>query len=277
MNTIIAIKSLLSRVPSLYTNISRNPNVHFLLGRSHRTVSFLARDQSPMERLIERSRRRYESKKEKPNLCNMLPTYVLNLCQEVTSFTTDKDKTKQKFPVNDGRLATRLIINEDIQNLVSAVLEALQRSNPTKFAELLSTARDLGKLQNIMKSPSIQEFVCSLNSQPILSSCESFHLSQPFKYSVPLNVTAPHPHLENLIFEIRNNVLRSSTSAKESTPKLKKSSIISTSSRKNELPSSIVNLRYMTKQGSLDVERLAYILKSVEYLIILTHTTYVHI
>ncbi|XP_031354780.1 uncharacterized protein LOC116179201 isoform X1 [Photinus pyralis] len=161
--------------------------------RSRRPISFLSKDQSPLEKLIERSRKRRVT-----NRCPKLsPTYVLDVNNE------------QKEVITDGRLAERTIINDKIMLLIQTVLEALQVSNPEKMKDLQTKAQDGDVLMGIAQKPEMQDFLQILRKQLIVSSCECFHLTQPFKAAtVPLQVAPSALSLKSLVNYIRGNVLQ---------------------------------------------------------------------
>ncbi|XP_031354781.1 uncharacterized protein LOC116179201 isoform X2 [Photinus pyralis] len=131
--------------------------------RSRRPISFLSKDQSPLEKLIERSRKRRVT-----NRCPKLsPTYVLDVNNE------------QKEVITDGRLAERTIINDKIMLLIQTVLEALQVSNPEKMKDLQTKAQDGDVLMGIAQKPEMQDFLQILRKQLIVSSRRTLDLDDP--------------------------------------------------------------------------------------------------
>lgn len=77
--------------------------------------------------------------------------------------------SKSRECLRDGRLARRMIINDGVREVIRAVLDALQRSNPSKVQELLIHARDPAKLKEIVNKPQVLNFINELTEQPILS------------------------------------------------------------------------------------------------------------
>lgn len=127
---------------------------------------------------------------------------------EPTDSASGKPKSERTL-IRDGRLAARLFINEKIVQLIETALVALQQSNPQKFEELLAMASNPDVLKKIFDKPHIQDFLESLKSQMLISSCESFRLSPPFKAKFSsLSVKTVKGGLENLIKLIRRNVLQ---------------------------------------------------------------------
>lgn len=130
--------------------------------------------------------------------------------------------------IRDGRLAERILINDKIIQLVHTVIDALEESNPESMNKLLNLANDQERLKEIVQKPHIQNFLSSLNHQNLVSrfghlhlnislkrcpcftsSCEAFHLTKPFKTStIPLLVQTSSNSLENLVKQIRKNILQ---------------------------------------------------------------------
>ncbi|KAK5641693.1 hypothetical protein RI129_010240 [Pyrocoelia pectoralis] len=127
--------------------------------KTKRPISFLAKDQSPLEKLIERSRKRRIMDKH-PKLT---PTYVLDINNK------NEDESEDDCVIRDGRLAERIIINDKILILIHTVLDALQLSNPEKMAELMSKAQDENILKEIIEKPDLQDFLQTLHKQLIIS------------------------------------------------------------------------------------------------------------
>ncbi|KAF5302589.1 hypothetical protein FQA39_LY10207 [Lamprigera yunnana] len=167
--------------------------------RKRRSLSLLSKDQSPLERLIERSRK----KRRIDNLTKLLPTYVLDI----------EASKKENSLIRDGRLSERMIINDNIVQIMHAVLAALQNSNFEKMQELISKANSKTFLTELVEKPNVQEFMSALQKQVMISryicSCDCFHLTQPFRSAaVSLKLTTSSHSLITLVNHIRKNVLQ---------------------------------------------------------------------
>ncbi|KAF5296479.1 hypothetical protein FQR65_LT01468 [Abscondita terminalis] len=166
--------------------------------KCNRPFKFLIKEKSPLERLIERSKKR----RKIDDLTKLLPTYVIDL-------TDDDDESHKSGPlIRDGRLAQRIIINDKIVQLVHTVLDALRTSNPHRMDELIAKANDQNYLTVLVDKSSLQVFWANLQNQMIVYNCDFFHLTPPFKANtVSLRLTTSRT-LRKLIHHIRENVFQ---------------------------------------------------------------------
>lgn len=80
-------------------------------------------------------------------------------CAETTEFG---DKTENKDLINDGRLATRILLNERVRELINTALNALRQSNPDKNYEIFEMANDVSCLKNLFTKKKILDFLDDL-------------------------------------------------------------------------------------------------------------------
>ncbi|XP_053989671.1 uncharacterized protein LOC128882126, partial [Hylaeus volcanicus] len=114
-----------------------------------------------------------------------------------------------------------VLVNYQIQALVQAVLEVLERVNPEKSRIIIETARDTEEIRRILLRPEMQSFVQSLLGQSLVSSPESYVVSTATlmdeidcrfegileKEIIALTLEMPlTPSLDALISEIRSNI-----------------------------------------------------------------------
>ncbi|XP_030764475.1 uncharacterized protein LOC115888774 isoform X2 [Sitophilus oryzae] len=102
-----------------------------------RPSAVMCKIHSPLERLLDRSKRKHIHLEQK--MTSILPIYTLET--EAERFNT---------PINDGRLATRLLLNEKIRELINTVLNALRQSNPEKNYEIFEMANDISVLKKTL-------------------------------------------------------------------------------------------------------------------------------
>ncbi|XP_060523157.1 uncharacterized protein LOC132700061 isoform X2 [Cylas formicarius] len=153
---------------------------------------------SPVEKLLERSKRIKNIHREL-KIANALPLYTL----EVTEFGPNSEL------INDGRLATRVLINERIRLLIDTTLTTLIQSNSEKACEILAMINDINCLYGIFNQKKIMNFLDQLKGCDFLNSFDSFVLSVPFRVKpIQLDIRTPPIHLEHLLKQIRQNVLQ---------------------------------------------------------------------
>ncbi|KOC70824.1 hypothetical protein WH47_02090 [Habropoda laboriosa] len=114
-----------------------------------------------------------------------------------------------------------ILVNYQLQALVQAVFEVLQRVNPEKSKRIIDTARDTDEIKKMLLRPEIQSFVQYLLGQSLISSPESFVISVATmadeidlrfegileKEIIALTLEMPSlPCLDALVTEIRNNI-----------------------------------------------------------------------
>ncbi|XP_018323386.1 uncharacterized protein LOC108735749 [Agrilus planipennis] len=167
-------------------------------------VGYVSKDQCPLERLLERSKRR----KPENRMVKMLPLYVLDV-QPEDQPPKRKPKTDVKVQINDDRLNGRILINEKIQTIITTVLTALNSSSPSKLKTLVTTAENPKDLEKVLEKSECQMFIRDLQHQTIVTSCESFYLIQSSKIMVhDLKVSSNLKILETVLDSIRFNVLQ---------------------------------------------------------------------
>lgn len=69
--------------------------------------------------------------------------------------------------IKDGRLAARILVNQEIRLLISTVLNTLGTSCPTKLEELRKIGNDMDLLKELVTKTNINDFVESLFENPI--------------------------------------------------------------------------------------------------------------
>ncbi|KAK9720033.1 hypothetical protein QE152_g22345 [Popillia japonica] len=138
--------------------------------REQRAFMFLAKQQAPLERLMDRSKRRWPEDR----LTKLLPIYVLD-------YAKNNPPSKKDNFVRDGRLAARLIVNEKINVLIRSIMTALEKTNKYMLNELIDKARDTEYLKLMLNKPKVQDFVKNLKGLNVISCCESFCLTLPFR------------------------------------------------------------------------------------------------
>ncbi|XP_050298670.1 uncharacterized protein LOC126737713 isoform X2 [Anthonomus grandis grandis] len=165
----------------------------------------LCKVHSPLERLLERSKRKNIHHEQK--MTNMLPIYTVEM--------TELGSGESKDLINDGRLATRILLNERVRELINTVLNALKQSNPEKNYELFEMANDVVALKQLFTKRKILDFLDDLLNCPLINNCDSFILTAPFRVkSVQLEIRTVTGSLELLIKQIRQNVLQPPPRAK---------------------------------------------------------------
>ncbi|ERL86077.1 hypothetical protein D910_03491, partial [Dendroctonus ponderosae] len=165
-----------------------------------RKLAYMCKVHSPLERLLERSKRKHIHQEQR--MANMLPIYTI----ETTEFG---NKTESKNLINDGRLATRILLNERVRELINTVLNALRQSNPDKNYEIFEMASDVSCLKKLLTRKKILDFLDELMNCPLINSCESFILTAPFRVkSIQLEIRTITGTLETLVKQIRQNVLQ---------------------------------------------------------------------
>ncbi|KAI4456579.1 hypothetical protein MML48_8g00006298 [Holotrichia oblita] len=166
--------------------------------REQRAFMFLAKQQAPLERLIERSKRRWPEDR----LTRLLPIYVLDYCR-------NNPHSKKDHFLRDGRLAARLIVNEKVNVLIRSIMTALEKTNKSMLSELIDKARNTEYLKSMLNKPKVQDFVKNLKGLNVISCCESFCLTLPFRL-IPLilDVKTSSGQLETLLKQIRNNIFK---------------------------------------------------------------------
>lgn len=71
--------------------------------------------------------------------------------------------------IKDGRLAARILINQQLRMLINTVIDALEVSNPTKLQELLKVGNDSGLLKKMIVRKKSVEFMESLYNNPLIT------------------------------------------------------------------------------------------------------------
>ncbi|CAG9767067.1 unnamed protein product [Ceutorhynchus assimilis] len=165
-----------------------------------RKEAFMCKIHSPLERLLERSKRKHIHLEQK--MTSMLPVYTI----ETLEFGRQNEP---KNLINDGRLATRLLLNEIVRELINTVLNALRQTNPEKSFEIFEMANDIGCLKSLFTKKKIINFLDILTNSPLINSCESFILTAPFRVkSIQLELRTLTGNLESLVRQLRQNVLQ---------------------------------------------------------------------
>ncbi|KAF7286495.1 hypothetical protein GWI33_005132 [Rhynchophorus ferrugineus] len=159
-------------------------------------AAILCKIHCPLERLLERSKRKHIHLEQK--MTSMLPIYTIEI-----------ESGRMNDPINDGRLANRLLLNERIREIINTVLSALHKSNPEKNREIFEMANDVAELKKLFTKKSILTFLDELSSSPIIYSCSSFILTAPFRVrSVQLELRTITGSVEHLVRRIRHDVLQ---------------------------------------------------------------------
>ncbi|GJQ72389.1 hypothetical protein Trydic_g3471 [Trypoxylus dichotomus] len=166
--------------------------------REQRTLMYLAKKQAPLERLIERTKKRWPEDR----LTRLLPIYVIDSGRNTLHSKSDN-------LIRDGRLAARLIVNEKINELIRSVMIALEKTNKDMILDFINKARDEEYLKVMVNQPKIQDFFKNLNGLNVISCCESFSLTLPFRIvPITLDVGTSSGQLENLVKQIRKNIFK---------------------------------------------------------------------
>ncbi|KAL1497913.1 hypothetical protein ABEB36_008794 [Hypothenemus hampei] len=163
-------------------------------------LNYICKIHSPLERLLEKSKRKHIHQEQK--MTNLLPIYTLE-------FTEFNAQSQDKDLINDGRLAARILLNEKIREIINSVLNALRQSNPKKNYEIFEMANDVSCLKKLFTKRKILEFLNYLLNSPLINSCESFILTAPFRVrSIQLEIRTISGTLETFVKQIRQNVLQ---------------------------------------------------------------------
>ncbi|XP_022916464.2 uncharacterized protein [Onthophagus taurus] len=162
--------------------------------KNEKPGKILQRDQSPLERLVERSKKKYVEDK----MIKMLPIHVLTV-----------NRGKSNDVIRDGRLAARLIINDKLNQLIKSVMMALDNSNSDKLKELIAKAHNNDYLKHLICHPDMQDFINSLNGFNVVSCCESFQMTPPFKcIPIEIKIKTATGYVESLVNQIRRNIFK---------------------------------------------------------------------
>lgn len=73
------------------------------------------------------------------------------------------------FVINDGRLAGRILMNQELRLIISTVVDALQASNPAKLKNLLQITRDPDLIKKTLNKPKCLNFVETIYNIPIIT------------------------------------------------------------------------------------------------------------
>lgn len=92
--------------------------------------------------------------------------------------------------INDGRLATRILLNERVRELINTVLNALRQSNPDKNYDIFEMANDASSLKKLLTTPKIVDFLddlinCSLITR-LTKTPKLTRTSVIFVYKIPV-------------------------------------------------------------------------------------------
>lgn len=132
---------------------------------------------SPLERLLERSKRKNIHQEQR--MTNMMPIYTIGKCNyypiqvmiykfvEITEFGPQVDNNREL--INDGRLASRILLNERVRELINTVLNALRQSNPDKNYDIFEMANDASCLKKLFTTPKILDFLDDLMNCPLIT------------------------------------------------------------------------------------------------------------
>ncbi|XP_023310180.1 uncharacterized protein LOC111691485 [Anoplophora glabripennis] len=164
----------------------------------------MCREHSPCERLIERSKKGFTNFER---LSKLLPLYAIDLTRY------EQSMGEQTSPlINDGRLASRILINEKLMALINTVVTTLEKANKEKFWQLLTLGNSRCKMRRLLETAHIAEFADFLLDHPLLHSCDAFVLTPPFKIKVQcLEIKTSQGNLEHLVSHFRQNILQQPT------------------------------------------------------------------
>nr|CAI5856656.1 unnamed protein product [Callosobruchus analis] len=166
-----------------------------------RRKKVMCKENSPKERLIERSKRGYNSY-EKVN--TVLPLYTIEPLKAgaVGNYTSPP-------VINDGRLAARLLVNEKIRELLRSVISGLEKSNVEKLKHMTDVAHDEEYIKDVLLDKKNMEFMGILSELPLVTSCDSFVLTPPFRIkAIDLFIKTSTGVLERIINQFRHDVLQ---------------------------------------------------------------------
>ncbi|KAG5879494.1 hypothetical protein JTB14_029447 [Gonioctena quinquepunctata] len=167
-------------------------------------LMYMCKEHSPTERILEKSKRGYANNEK---LSSLLPLYTIE-------FFEIGAMGESPFPpvINDGRLAARILINENIRELIGTVINALETSNKEKLRELSTIAKDHNALKSLLEKEDILDFMDFLREQPLVTNSESFLLTPPFKIKTrEMSIRSTTGSLEKLMKSIRQTVLQMPT------------------------------------------------------------------
>lgn len=169
-----------------------------------------SKESMPLERLIQRSKKQNEiCEKLTTGLLRKLPIFVLEFSQDQSLTSLDRKTVSEEILIRDGRLASRLIVNEKLSEILEIALKALESSKSDKYKQILNSMSDTNYLKGVFNKPGIQQLLKLLRNYSLITSCDSYYLTPRFKISpVPLEVKTQTGNLESLIVDIRKNVLQ---------------------------------------------------------------------
>lgn len=77
---------------------------------------------------------------------------------------------EQTVPVmiKDGRLAARILLNQELRLLINTVIDALEVSNPHKLQNLLTIGKEPSQLKKLLTKSKIIKFIEELGNHPII-------------------------------------------------------------------------------------------------------------
>lgn len=76
---------------------------------------------------------------------------------------------KPELPINDGRLASRILINEKVMALINTVVTTLEKSSVEKFQQLVTMANNPTQMREILETVRMAEFMDFLYNHQLLN------------------------------------------------------------------------------------------------------------
>lgn len=170
----------------------------------------IPKENTPMERLIQRSKKMSKEKKDH-EILNILPIYVIDIGQNQSCTTigsvSREENEEQLF--RDARMTSKLVINVKVQEILASALTALKASNGNKWKQLVENCQNVTYLKKIFNKPAMQEFLKMLKTYSLITSCESYFLTPKIKQQpVAVDVRTVFGNLESLLHQIRRHILQ---------------------------------------------------------------------
>ncbi|KAK9883104.1 hypothetical protein WA026_001303 [Henosepilachna vigintioctopunctata] len=173
-----------------------------------KSLKGFSKENSPLERLVQRSKK-INKKKQEDDILKMLPNYVIDIagCVSCSSIEMAKGETEDEL-FRDSRLNSKLLVNEKIEEILIAALGALKKSKSEKFLKFLENCKDTVYIKKIFNKLSMQDYLKMLRTYSVVTSCESYYLTQKLKQQpTHIEIRTMSGNLESILLQIRMYVL----------------------------------------------------------------------
>ncbi|XP_044762458.1 uncharacterized protein LOC123319502 [Coccinella septempunctata] len=169
----------------------------------------ISKENTPMERLIQRSRKINRQKRNDHDILNSLPIYVVDIIMDQSCTTLDSKEETEDQLFRDARISSKLIVNSKIQEILASALTALKKSKSEKLKQIEETCQNTVFLKKIFNRSSMQEFLKLLKTYSLITSCESYFLTPKIiQEPIHLEVRTIFGNLESLVEQIRKCILQ---------------------------------------------------------------------